>query len=148
MRNAALLDPRDLRRMEIQSRSGVDGAPCILWTGALDGGGYAMTKRNGRSSKVHRLMYESIRGEIPSGLVLDHLCRVRHCVNPAHLEAVSNAENVRRGSNTKLTMADAMAIRDEFAQPNSRTKTAIAAAYGVSRTAVRLLLAGETWVAE
>ncbi|MER8067181.1 HNH endonuclease signature motif containing protein [Streptomyces sp. NPDC094034] len=134
--------------MEVQSAVGENGAPCILWAGALDGGGYAVTNRKGRLSKVHRLMYESVMGAIPRGLVLDHLCRVRHCVNPAHLEAVSNAENVRRGANTKLTMADAIAIRHEFTQPNSRTKTAIAAAYGVSRTTISLLLAGTTWVAE
>ncbi|MEU8619929.1 HNH endonuclease signature motif containing protein [Streptomyces sp. NPDC048623] len=96
---------------------------------------------------MHRVTYEAANGPIPVGLVVDHLCRVPACVNPFHLEAVTNAENVRRGSNTKLTMADAVAIREEFARPDPRTKQAVADAYGVSRTAIRLLLAGETWVA-
>ena len=46
---------------------------------------------------AHRHMYERLVGPIPDGLVLDHLCRVRHCVNPAHLEAVTQRENLLRG---------------------------------------------------
>lgn len=42
-------------------------------------------------------MYEHVKGPVPDGLELDHLCRVHNCVNPAHLEAVTHAENVRRG---------------------------------------------------
>lgn len=46
---------------------------------------------------AHRLAYEELRGPIPSGLELDHKCRVRGCVNPWHLEPVTTAENIRRG---------------------------------------------------
>lgn len=46
---------------------------------------------------AHRRIYEMLRGPVPDDLTLDHLCRVRHCVNPAHLEPVSNRENVLRG---------------------------------------------------
>jgi hypothetical protein len=46
---------------------------------------------------VHRVVYEALVKPIPVGLVLDHLCRVRHCVNPAHLEPVTQRENVLRG---------------------------------------------------
>lgn len=72
--------------------------PCWLWTGAVTGGGgYGHFRRDGVSSVAHRTTYELLVGPIPVGLELDHLCRVRRCVNPAHLEPVTHLENVRRG---------------------------------------------------
>lgn len=69
---------------------------CWLWTGAQDGHGYGQINVNGRPEKAHRLAYRIYNGEIPHGLCLDHLCRVQHCMNPEHLEAVTLAENTRR----------------------------------------------------
>lgn len=66
---------------------------CWLWMGLKNQYGYAMYS----GVSAHRLTYEALVGPIPHGLQLDHLCRVRHCVNPAHLEPVTHAENVRRG---------------------------------------------------
>lgn len=70
---------------------------CWLWTRSLDGKGYASIKVDGRMQLAHRLSYTSLVGPIPKGLVLDHLCRVRRCVNPAHLEPVTDRENILRG---------------------------------------------------
>lgn len=71
---------------------------CWLWTPCKlnDGYGYARDAE-GRDTKAHRLSYEIFVGPVPDGLHLDHLCRVRHCVNPEHLEPVTNRENILRG---------------------------------------------------
>ena len=70
---------------------------CWLWTGPQAGGGYGQFSIDGKFRPAHRVAYEWIVGPIQPGLVLDHLCVVRLCVNPAHLEVVTCAENVRRG---------------------------------------------------
>jgi len=70
---------------------------CWLWTAQVGHHGYARYSQDSKSRKAHRIAYEALVAPIPAGLVIDHLCRVRHCVNPAHLEAVTNAENIRRG---------------------------------------------------
>lgn len=73
---------------------------CWLWTGALDRDGYGeLFSIPGRGRvRPHRLSYEWARGEIPPGMVTDHLCRVRNCVNPDHLEIVTPSENTRRAN--------------------------------------------------
>lgn len=73
-------------------------SPCVLWTGATNGVGYGMRKIGGKTFLTHRLAYEEAYGPIPAGLELDHLCRTPLCMNPDHLEAVTHAENVRRGN--------------------------------------------------
>ena len=69
---------------------------CWEWDGAL-AHGYGRTKIGGKVMLVHRVVYEEIIGTIPSGLEIDHLCRNTKCYNPEHLEAVTHAENLRRG---------------------------------------------------
>ena len=71
-------------------------AGCWLWRGGLSNG-YGSLSYEGRHELVHRIAYKLLVGPIPSGLTLDHLCRVRHCVNPAHLEPVPQRTNVLRG---------------------------------------------------
>jgi len=70
---------------------------CWLWSGRVDGFGYGHFKSQGHSLKAHRVAWVLKRGAIPEGLTLDHLCRNPRCVNPAHLELVSNKENILRG---------------------------------------------------
>lgn len=66
---------------------------CWEWLGVRGRGGYG--RIGGRAA--HRVLWEQEHGPIPAGMVLDHLCRVRACVNPAHMEPVSVRENTLRG---------------------------------------------------
>ena len=69
---------------------------CWVWTGARNRAGYGQVSRNGSNVSAHRWVYKRMRGPIPPGLVLDHLCYNPPCVNPDHLEAVTQEENLRR----------------------------------------------------
>lgn len=69
---------------------------CWLWTAALSKG-YGSFRTTAGMRKAHRLVWEHYVGPIPEGLVLDHLCRQRACVNPDHLEVVTHGENILRG---------------------------------------------------
>jgi len=71
---------------------------CWEWIGAKQSGGYGSFGIYCEMKLAHRLSYEHWIGKIPEGLQIDHLCRVRHCVNPDHLEPVTNKENVIRGN--------------------------------------------------
>jgi hypothetical protein len=70
---------------------------CMLWTASLNQKGYGQFMHRRKMFKAHRLAYELKVGPIPEGLHIDHLCRVRNCVTPEHLEAVTPGENSRRG---------------------------------------------------
>lgn len=75
-----------------------DTGGCWLWTGPTDRDGYArQVGWYGALARPHRLIYEVLVGPIPDGLQIDHLCRVKRCVNPEHLEPVTTQENTRRG---------------------------------------------------
>lgn len=93
---------------------------CFEWTGAKNSWGYGVVGRwrggsDGGTEKyaVHRYVYERTCGPIPKGMVIDHLCSNRLCVNVNHMEVVSHSENVTRGQRKRW---------DEWREENGRPK--------------------------
>ena len=70
---------------------------CWEWTGGVQRQGYGITYVDGPQRVAHRWAWENLVGPVPDGLVLDHLCRNKRCVNPDHLEPITNRENILRG---------------------------------------------------
>jgi hypothetical protein len=92
----ALLDTRLPERF--WDKVGVEpNSGCWLWLGHLCRKGYGRYKLRGKLNLAHRFAYEALAGAIPVGLQCDHLCRTRCCVNPEHLEPVTQAVNSARG---------------------------------------------------
>ncbi len=75
---------------------------CWLWIGGKNTGGYGSFTIGRKRFSAHRWYYELVKAPIEKGLELDHLCRVRECVNPEHLELVTRTENTNRGIGPKL----------------------------------------------
>lgn len=94
--------------------------PCWLWTAFLDRDGYGLfSNRQAGTNRAYRWAYEAAVGPIPDGLVLDHLCRVRACIRPDHLEPVTDKVNAERGQKAQ----QAACIRGhEFTEKNTYIK--------------------------
>ena len=108
----ALSDVPLAKQRQLSSRLDDGGMPlpwsgCTIWMGAVDAAGYGRInfgKKFG-AQFAHRLAYMLAKGPIPERMTIDHRCRVRCCINPAHLEAVSNRENILRGVGWAATNA-------------------------------------------
>lgn len=76
----------------------VNAVGCWEWLGTRNADGYGIVCVGESRQRAHRVAYEQYVGPIPDGLVIDHLCSNRACINPKHLEPVAQAENARRGA--------------------------------------------------
>lgn len=93
---------------------------CLIWLGASNGCGYG-TLTLGRSKRAyaHRVSFEMENGPIPVGMQIDHLCRNTFCINPAHLEIVTNQENTKRGRVSALRPARTVCGRGHYLADHS-----------------------------
>lgn len=98
---------------KLLARSVAGPNSCLIWTGARSDTGYGSITANGMRHLTHRLAYELLVGPIPDGAHIDHLCRVRACCNPHHLEPVTPGENTRRGEPANRTRCPAGHLYDE-----------------------------------
>lgn len=119
--------------------------PCWLWCRTVSKKGYARLSvpsghRGGRNVEAHRHLWIEVNGPVPEGLVLDHLCRNKTCVNPEHLEPVTHLENVRRGVRPKLNIEKVRAIR-----ASSDTTQELAWRYRVSDATILRIKGNHTW---
>lgn len=106
-------------RMRVEDRGHV--SPCWVSDRATKPNGYTTMYAWGKVRFTHRVAYEAYVGPIPDGLVIDHLCRVRACCNPAHLEPVTNRENLLRGET--LIAAEASATHCVAGHPFTPANT-------------------------
>ena len=95
----------------VQPRVTVDGIGCWIWKGRPDDDGYARCSMNNTFGRAHRLIYIALVGPIPPTLQLDHLCRVHLCVNPDHLDPVTQRVNILRGFSPSAMHARRSAAR-------------------------------------
>lgn len=105
------------RRRDYLASYVLDGE-CWIYTGTINNRGYGTI----RGRAAHRYFFQQLRGEIPVGLQLDHLCRTKACVNPDHLEPVTQSENVRRAVEANGRSAGDTCIRGH-ARSGSRCAT-------------------------
>lgn len=108
----AEIAPPDLLRLMESYRTGSSG--CWLWTAGTTSGGYGHFHWRGVYHQAHRFMYGVLVAIVPDDLSMDHLCRVRACVNPAHLEPVTAAVNAQRGQRTRLSPDEVAEIRSQL----------------------------------
>lgn len=133
---------------------------CLVWIGQKDPRGYGKLKLAGRQQRAHRLMFELIKGPMPAGMVVLHSCDNTSCVNPAHLSAGTQADNVadmcakgRRASTkgennprARLTQKQVDEIRARFVRYDRRNGARqISREYGVSKTVIQDIVTDRIW---
>jgi len=121
----------------------LDTNGCWVWREGLTSSGYATLKHAGKSFRAARWFYKRAKGQIADGMTIDHLCRNRACVNPDHLEAVTQTENKRRGVKAHLTDERVDHLRKQHASGES--VKGLARRTGVAETTIRRVISGQQW---
>jgi hypothetical protein len=103
--------------------------------------GYSVVRVLQRKKNLHKYVYESLRGRVPKGLELDHLCKVRHCCNPDHMEVVTPAVNTRRAI-AKITDEQVEEIRRLAGTMYQRN---IGLKFGINQSMVSKIILKQSW---
>lgn len=132
---------------------------CLLWTGGKFRDGYGKTRHEGKTRRVHRLLYEMINGEIPAGLVVCHTCDRPLCCNPDHLFLGTPRDNhhdaMRKGRHTKgekvntakLSEAQVLEIRRRWDDSPRKygLLSRLGREFGVCHMNIKMLVSRQTW---
>lgn len=102
------LEERFWEKVSLPIRESDGADACWPWLGYRTDRGYGYIWVDGGLRPAHRVSYEMFYGDIPEGLVIDHLCRFTSCVKPMHLEVVTQAENVLRGKRSQRIASRAL----------------------------------------
>lgn len=136
-----------VKRLPVQLDAG-----CWIWHGEITNSGYGricVGRGRGNRDLVHRWAYKQMVGPIANGMELDHLCRRKRCINPAHLEQVSTAENQRRGKATKLDWDAVRFIRANCIPRHPEfSMRALGHRFDVTHECIRKIVNHTSWVAE
>lgn len=116
---------------------------CWVWQKGFMGKGYGNVWTGFKTEGAHRWAYESLVGSIPDDLELDHLCRNRACINPKHLEPVTNVVNKRRGIRIILTADKVREIR-KLREQGVKYRV-IAGQFGITTGAIHPIMTRKTW---
>ena len=131
-------------RIEDNKRYTINSNGCWIYNMSLSQQtGYGQYHiQSGKNTTAHKYFYEKKYGKVPKGKELDHLCRVRACCNPDHLEVVSHAENGRRGIGVKL-----YGKIDEIKQlyTNGKKQYALAELFGVNQSQISRIITNVRW---
>lgn len=123
----------------------VEASGCWHWTGKLDSAGYGRTTFRGRHMPAHHAYYRFFRGELATGIHVHHKCGHAWCVNPDHLEPVTQQENNARRRSVKLTPDTVQRIRHLFDSGQQVSYERLARRFHVSETTIILVVQRKTW---
>lgn len=131
--------------MKKELRYKVDHNGCWIWQLTKHYKGYGELRVGDKKQKAHRFYYEQYKDKIPKRMQLDHLCRVRACVNPEHLEIVTPRENVQRGNLTKLNNFEVLTIRTLY-KTGEIVMQALANLFGVTKSQIFRIINNHSWI--
>jgi len=119
---------------------------CWEWQGTINKNtGYGKKTHRGKAVLANRWVYQTLLGPIPEGLVINHKCANRRCVNPHHLEITDQAGNCRHGSGTKLSIKEVTEIKAAKENKKWGDGARLARKYNVSTALIHDIWNGRAW---